>query len=174
MKITLIAAAIAAFVAGTGSWFVTRDVYIADIATMEKNSSDAALVAQQTLDSALLFAQTTSQLDLNQIDQTFQAKLNAQSSQHALDIAAVRGGSLRLRDNAAVCAGQSAAVPAGSGVSGSDGTSGADLSDEAAEFLLGEADRADRYANQVNGLEAVVADDRKVIASLLAELMGTK
>jgi hypothetical protein len=172
LQFTAICAAVAALVAAGGSWYVTRDVYKADIAVMQRDAATAAEHAQQHLDSALAFAQTQSQLDLNAIDQNYRTKINEKDSQHQLDVAAVRNGTLRLRDSAATCRAADEQVPTGTSVSGADGAGGAELSPAATEFLLGEADRADGQALRVTALQQVVADDRKVIDELVRSLMG--
>lgn len=84
--------------------------------------------------------------------------------QHQADLDNVRAGTLVLRDPGApglrACAGAAGAPVAGP--SRSDGPGGGGLSGAAAEFLLGEASRADDLARQLTAAQAVIAEDRRI------------
>ncbi len=85
-------------------------------------------------------------------------------TQHQADVAAVRAGTLVLRDPGAAtgeaCAG--AASPPGTAAGGRDGGAGGQLSGAAAEFLLTEASRADVVARQLAAAQAVIVEDRRL------------
>jgi hypothetical protein len=159
MKTTLIAAAIAAALGAAGAWYVTSNHYESVLADKEL----AIAQAQQRAESSALFAQTQSSLAISQIDATYQDKLHEKDATHDRDLAAVRAGTLRLRDASAKCP---SAVPAGTGTSSGDGETGAELSPAATEFLLGLADDADGVALQLGACQAVIENDRKVVDQL--------
>lgn len=84
-------------------------------------------------------------------------------------IADLRRGDRRLRVPvvAAVCApaaGGSGAAAAGAGAAGRDGETRAELSFQAAEFLVGLTNEADAVAIQLTACQAVVTADRKLKA----------
>ena len=85
--------------------------------------------------------------------------------QHERDLAAVRAGTLVLRDpgQIAACApvGDSGPGPeAGATAAQRDGTQAGGLSREATEFLFGEANRADDVVAQLASAQAVIVQDR--------------
>lgn len=118
----------------------------------------------QTLQNEARAAEAKRAADLAAISSWFQGKLSAQSKQHERDLAAVRDDSLVLRDPghtqpAANCGGSSQSQT-GAPASGRDGEARAQLSDAAAGFLLGEANRADAIVNQLTACQAVITSDR--------------
>jgi hypothetical protein len=166
MNLTLIAAAAAALVAAAATWYVTADHYKGVIAEKDDAQKTALIAAQQKADAKALFAQTQSGLAVAAASAQYEDKLHAQDIQHAGDLAAVRNHTLVLRDNAARCGSDHTEVQPGSSCSGRDDTGGAELSAPATEFLLGEADRADRVVHRLAACQVIVKDDREVIEQL--------
>jgi hypothetical protein len=88
-------------------------------------------------------------------------KINA-DRQRDIDIAAAVAGTIRLRDpgragGAAQC--DRGAGPAAAAATGQrDAGPGAELSAEAAQFLLGEANRADAIVRQLGAAQAVIRE----------------
>jgi hypothetical protein len=82
--------------------------------------------------------------------------------QRQKDVADARSGAIRLRDPGAPavqnCGGGTSETA--TGTSGRDGQAGAELSANAVEFLLTEADRADAVVRQLTACQAVVDADR--------------
>lgn len=93
----------------------------------------------------------------------YERKLSDANKQMAADRAAVRAGQLRLYDRAAsVKAGECQTGTALPGTSERDGETGSELSGETAEFLLEEANRADRIVEQLGECQAVIRNDREL------------
>jgi hypothetical protein len=159
VKITLIVSAIVGLLGTAMGWGLTHGYYRSVLA----ENALALSQAQQRADSLALFAQTQSTLVINQIDATYQEKLHEQDALHARDLADVRSGALRLRDSGAKCPAQVSAAP---GASVGDGQAGAELSAAATEFLLSEAERADRVAIQLGACQQVIESDRKTLDQL--------
>lgn len=86
---------------------------------------------------------------------------------HQADLAAVRSGALKLRDKYAKqnssCGIRLSGTEIGPSVPGPDEGGGAELSREATEFLLGEADRADQLAARFNKCVRQLKIDRMPI-----------
>lgn len=108
--------------------------------------------------------------EVNSISQRYQKDLRHAQTSFDADLAAVRAGALRLRDpggTATACKGSddhpapSAAAAAG----GSDAARGKELSDQAAEFLLSEASRADALVDKVSRLQDLARSYFKACAS---------
>ncbi len=81
-------------------------------------------------------------------------------------IADLRARNLRLRvpviaSTSAACRGGGAGIEAGPGTGQRDGEATAELSDAAAEFLVGLASEADDVARQLSACQAVVIADRQ-------------
>lgn len=85
--------------------------------------------------------------------------------QHKTDLAAVRAGTLRLRDKYAKqnssCGIRLASTEIGPSATGFAEGGGAELSREASEFLLGEANRADQLAARFNKCVRQLKIDRE-------------
>ena len=98
------------------------------------------------------------------ISLNYQKELNDANKQNKALTDAVRSGQLRLRDHNAACQSASGSDPGtvGPGTSGRDGRTGAYLSTEAAEFLLGLAGEADAVVLQLKACQAVVVQDRQL------------
>lgn len=94
----------------------------------------------------------------------YERKLSDANKQRAADAAALRAGTLRLRDpnppGLRACGGLGAQVGAGAGRR--DGPEGGELSEAAAGFLLELASDADDIARQLTACQAVVVHDREV------------
>lgn len=96
---------------------------------------------------------------MNLIATKYEQELTNASKQHAADVAAIRAGTLRLRDNAGRASCPAPQTPSTSG--GSDGSTGCELSQQFTEFLLSEADRADQYTRQLTACQQVIIQDRQ-------------
>ncbi len=100
-------------------------------------------------------------LELNKHSQAYQEGRRRAQAQHDRDLAAVRDG-FRLRDPAAApataCQGGGGSGPAapGTAAGGPDAAGRGDLSREATEFLLGEANRADAVVDKLHRLQGLV------------------
>ena len=99
---------------------------------------------------------------LGAIATNYEGKIQDANNQHARDVAAVRSGTLRLRDP-----GASGKCPVGDPMPGiatspgvGDGRAAGELSGQSSEFLLGEASRADSIAEQLAACQQVVRSDR--------------
>jgi hypothetical protein len=94
----------------------------------------------------------------------YERKLSDANKQRAADAAALRAGTLRLRDpnptGLSTCGGLGAQIGAGAGRR--DGPEGGELSEAAAEFLLGFASDADDVARQLAACQEVVVKDREL------------
>ena len=94
----------------------------------------------------------------------YERKLSDANKQRAADAAALRAGTLRLRDpnppGLRACGGLGAKV--GPSPGGRDGAQGGELSEAAAGFLLGLASDADDVARQLAACQAVVVKDREL------------
>lgn len=99
---------------------------------------------------------------LTAISTDYERKLSDANKQRAADAAAVRAGSLRLRDPSApglhACGGLAAETAAGTGQR--DGGAAGDLSAAASGFLLDLANEADDVARQLAACQRVVIEDR--------------
>lgn len=96
------------------------------------------------------------------ISTDYERKLTHANEQRAADVAAVRVGTIRLRDpnppGLRACG--SIAPETGAGTSGRDGRAPGELSEQAAEFLYGFANDADDIVRQLGACQRVVAADR--------------
>jgi len=102
---------------------------------------------------------------LAQVSTRHQREVKNVRDQAKRDVAAVRAGSLVLRDP-----GAPSGSPAGSGIRTTDaaacrrdGQAGTDLSREASEFLLDLASEADEVVAQLTACQAVVEEDRRTL-----------
>lgn len=101
---------------------------------------------------------------LTAISANYQKELRDAKRAHDAHVAAVRAGSLRLRDPGAstresACEDRVSEAAAGAGVR--DGAEGAELSERASQFLLELTARADRVAEQLVACQAIVRRDRE-------------
>ena len=94
----------------------------------------------------------------------YERKLSDANKQRAADAAALRAGTLRLRDpnptGLRACGDLTAQVGAGAGRR--DGPEGGELSEAAAGFLLELVSDADDVARQLTACQAVVVKDREL------------
>ena len=94
----------------------------------------------------------------------YQKELKNEQDQSAADLAAVRAGALSLRDPFAtgtLSAGPSSAGTITASAGSGHGAPGCELSQPTAEFLVGEADRADGIVRQLDACQAIVVQDRQ-------------
>ncbi len=94
----------------------------------------------------------------------YQRRMNDANNQRRHDLAAVRAGTLRLRDPDTTGLGTPGCPPAaaGAGAGGRDGAAGGQLSPAASEFLLSLASDADDLARQLAACQGIVAADRRI------------
>ena len=156
---------------GVGYW-QRHDGEISERVTWQAKLQDQTQQANAALQAAQSAARKEEQdhaQQLSDISANYQKELQDASKQHAADVAAIRAGTLRLRDPGArphACAGgvSQASTAAGrrddQAGSGLPGPADGVLSDTAVEFLVSEADRADRLAKQLSACQAVINADR--------------
>lgn len=101
---------------------------------------------------------------LSAVSSDYERKLGDANKQRAADAAALRAGTLRLRDpnptGLRSCGSLGTQIGASPG--GRDGAQGGELSDAAAEFLLDLASDADDIARQLAACQEVVVKDREL------------
>ena len=99
---------------------------------------------------------------LNTIATDYQGKLNHANTQYQADVFAVSVGTLRLRDpgTASLYTDSNPAAKIAAAPACDHGASGADVSPEAARFLLAESARADDYAERLIACQQIIIDDR--------------
>lgn len=118
-----------------------------------KTLEDEARAAEQSHGKAMVAASTQYQKDLS----------HEQATKDGV-IADLRSGARRLRIElaAAKATGGSATAQAGAGPGRCDGGTTAELSESAAEFLVGLASEADTVVHQLTACQAVVTADRQL------------
>lgn len=123
-----------------------------------------------SLQQAVRQAEHDSAVALNDIALDYERQLTDAKTRHAADVAAIRAGTLRLRDPAAApvpaCAGAAAEIGPGAGRR-DGGTTGqlpaapaGLLSGDASEFLVDLATDADDVARQLAACQQVIVEDR--------------
>lgn len=134
------------------TWQAKEVTEQATAAAQFKALSDAARKAEQ--DNAAKMAALAAD---------YERKLSDANKQRAADIAAVRAGSLRLRDKSGTCmpAGTDPGSKAGPGPGIGNGATGCELSETASGFLLDFANDADDVARQLAACQQVILTDRK-------------
>lgn len=133
-------------------WQARENQQLAEANAKIRELTDAARAAERIHTEAL-----------NSVSDHYQGELRDAKKRHDDDLAAVRDGGLRLRDNyaAAVCPDTGRVSETGTGASGHHAAGGTELSREATEFLLGLANEADQVARQLSACQAVIRADRK-------------
>jgi len=137
--------------------------------TMQKwNDAQAKLNAatakrEQELDGQYRAKEAAWTQLVNQMQADHQKELVDEQKQRDADVAAVNSGLIKLRDKYAACStaarrSETGGTVASSGVG--NGEAGAELSREATQFLLDEANRADKIVKQLTACQAVVVADR--------------
>ena len=156
---------------GVGYW-QRHDGEIAERVTWQAKLETQMQQANSALEAAQSAARKAEQEHAQQladISANYQQELQDASKQHAVDVAAIRAGTLRLRDpgshpHACESGVSQTSSPAGGrddqANSGLPGPDAGVLSDSAAGFIVGEADRADRLAKQLSACQAVINADR--------------
>lgn len=96
--------------------------------------------------------------------QTYQEALKNEKTVHDRTVSDLRSGALRLRIDIArrESSGNGSAAQAGASPGRCDGATTAELSQPAAEFLVGLASDADEVAHQLTACQAVVTADRQI------------
>lgn len=116
----------------------------------------------KTLEEDARKAEQDKAVALDAISTDYERKLSDANKQRAADIAAVRAGSLRLRDpnptGLRACGGLATEAAASAGQR--DGGAAGELSTAASGFLLDLANEADDVARQLTACQRVVIEDR--------------
>lgn len=163
---TLLALVLAwgASLAGVG-WWQRHDGAAAERAVWLLRDNEAARAAGQrikALEEGVRRAEQAHAQALAAISTDYERKLNDANKQRAADAAAVRAGTLRLRDPDApglrACGGVAPAIAAAAGRG--DGGAAGELSSAAVGFLLDFANDADDTARQLQACQRVVSEDR--------------
>jgi hypothetical protein len=117
----------------------------------------------KTLEESARKAEQDKAAALAAISTDYERKLSDAKKRLADDVAAVRAGTLRLRDPGAssVHACGSVTSETSSGAGRGDGGATGELSPEASGFLLDFANDADDVARQLQGCQRVVTEDRR-------------
>lgn len=102
--------------------------------------------------------------DLNKTSIDLQEKLKNEKAKNDYYVAGVRNGTIILRQpvTRSEKAGGSISSEVIASASGRDGETGAELSRETAEFLLGESERANQIVQQLTACQDVIVKDRKL------------
>jgi cation transport regulator ChaB len=102
-------------------------------------------------------------LALNAVSTNYEKELSDASKLRAADIAAIRAGTLRLRDQypASIYSLGNRSAETGPGPGGRDGPQGAELPAATSEFLLALASDADDVTRQLTACQQVIIEDRK-------------
>ena len=128
----------------------SKELAAANVA-MQRAVADATVTVQHHMDA------------LTSISSDYQTELQNAETQHTRDVAAIRTGAIKLRDSGATTVqpcptpGTEATTPA----AGRDAPQGCELSSDFTEFLLVEADLADRNTEQLSACQSIVIEDRK-------------
>ncbi|MBS0370212.1 MAG: lysis protein [Proteobacteria bacterium] len=157
----LLAVVLLMLAAGTVGWFDGANHEAADRRDRENASLKQALQDVQRLQGEARAAEQRHAAALAAISTDYERKLDDANQRRAADRAALRAGTLRLRDPGPVtvsCADPTAEPGAGPGRR--DGRAPGELSDAAAEFLLDFAADADAVVLQLAACQRVVNEDR--------------
>lgn len=129
-----------------------------------ETTQQATAVAQfKALSDAARAADQKHAAEMAALAADYERKLSDANKQRAADIAAVRAGSLRMRDKSGTCmpAGTDPGSKAGPGPGIGNGATGCELSETASGFLLDFANDADDVARQLAACQQVIARDRE-------------
>ena len=127
----------------------------------EAKELTAANAAIKSLEEAARATERSHSAELATIATNYESKLSDATKQRSADLAAIRAGTLKLRDPATSirsCGDPMPGIATSPGVG--DGRAAGELSQRASEFLVGEASRADSVAEQLAACQQVVRGDR--------------
>ena len=148
---------------GVGIW-QNRTGHAVEKLAWETKQSAELTVANKMITDLETKARTSEQdhaTAINTIDTNYQRSLTNANTKYAHDIAAIRAGTIKLRDPAASkCANSGTVSGTPANTSGSDGGEGTGLSETTSEFLLTFAHDADEVVNQLQSCQAVLKADR--------------
>lgn len=134
------------------------------VAWQAKEVTEQAAAAAQlkALSDAARAAEQKHAADMAALAADYERKLSDANKQRAADIAAVRAGTLRLRDKSGTCVPASTDPGAKAGPSSGigNGTTGCELSETTSGFLLDFANDADDIARQLAACQQVIVQDR--------------
>lgn len=148
-------------------WWQNDAGHVAERTTWQTRENGELRTANATIKALQEQARKDEQThaaELAAVSTDYERKLSDANKQRAADVAAIRAGTLRLRDpnppGLRACGGLAAQVGAGAGRR--DGPEGGELSEAAAGFLLELASDADDVARQLTACQAVVVKDREL------------
>lgn len=152
--------------AGVGTWQNTAG-HVAERTTWQTRENDQLRTANaliKTLEEGARHTEQANAKALAAISTDYQGRLSNATKQIAADRAAVRNGTLRLRDpgTSGICANTSNVPGLAASTSGRVDYQGGGLSTDLAEFLVAEATRADSVVDQLIACQQVVRADRIV------------
>lgn len=155
-----------ASVIGVGYWQREDGKTVERSAWQARENSELAMANAKIVELEET-ARATERKHANQIasiSRNLQEEIARAKLQKDLDSVAARNGALRLYDKfaAGVCADRDKAGAVGAGAGRRDGSTGCELSSEAAQFLLGLAGDADDIARQLTACQAVITSDRSL------------
>lgn len=130
------------------------------------NKRELAITAEsnarlQAAQNALIAKERDQAAQLAMVSGHYQTELKRTNDEKERVVAAVRAGDRRLYVNAACPPGRDAVPGAQPAAGGRDGEARAELSREAAEFLVSLAGEADAVVQQLVACQAVIAAERK-------------
>lgn len=160
----ILGAVVALGAALTGSFFYGTSVGEAKTdVKWQRRELDINAESEKTLAKAnarALAAEQKSAGDMAAISKAYQEKLLEKDHEKDRAIASARASGLFIRTKRANCGN---AVPAaGAASSGRDGETRSELSDEASEYFIAEANRADKIVDQLTACQSIVKADRQV------------
>lgn len=164
-KYLIIALVWIASLVGVGSWQNSDGETVERSAWQGRENKELvdANAAIKALEEKSRKAEQDHAAELGAIATNYEGKLSDATKQRAADLAAIRAGTLRLRDPGASgkcpVGDPMPGIAAGAGVG--DGRAAGELSGIASEFLLSEASRADSLAEQLAAAQAVIRADRE-------------
>ena len=133
-----------------------------DALARELDTAQAVAERVQVLQLQARTAEQRHAQALADVSTDYQRRINEANHVRAADRAALRAGTLRLRDPDSTAAGcGDPAAQAGAGAAGRDGRAPGELSAAAAGFLLELASDADDVARQLAACQRVVEADRQ-------------
>lgn len=151
--------------AGVGYW-QNEAGHIAEHDTWQTSENGELRTANdriKTLEEGARKAEQDKAKALDAISTDYERKLSDANKQRAADAAAVRAGSLRLRDPSSTGLHACGSLPteAATGPGQRDGGAAGELSAAASGFLLDLANEADDVARQLAACQRVVIEDRE-------------
>lgn len=149
--------------AGAKGYSLGKDNVRAEYAARDLQAAADAQAAYKAIAEKYRAKEQADAQALATVANDYERRLKDARGKTTVAMDALRSGALRLRDPGAVGqqAGGNCAPETPPSTGKRDGEKGAGLSDQASEFLLTEAARADAYTEQLAACQAVIEADRK-------------